>query len=87
MMSYSLILPCLVCETDFGIEILNNFSSTNAEYQLLSSHLQLTGREYSFWESRCSGKGSGSYELEYIQMIYVCYYSCVKINSKTKRLF
>ena len=52
---------CLVCETDFGIETLNDFSSTNTEYQLLTSHSQLVGHDYSFWASKCSGKGSCLY--------------------------
>ena len=46
---------CLVCETDVGIETINAFSSTTADYQLLTSHSQLVGHDYSFWASRCSG--------------------------------
>ena len=47
---------CLVCETDVEIETHNEFSSTTAEYQLLTSHRQLVGHDYSFWASRCSGR-------------------------------
>ena len=46
---------CLVCETDavFGTF---TFSSTNAEYQLLTSHSQLLAYDYFFWVSRCLGE-------------------------------
>ena len=47
--------PCLVCETDVDFETLT-FSSTNVEYQLLSSHSQLHDYDYSYWVERCSGK-------------------------------
>ena len=47
---------CFVCETDIKIETLLTFSSINAKYQLLVSHSQLVGHDYSYWALRCSGK-------------------------------
>ena len=47
---------CFVCETDVKIETLLTFSSINAKYQLLVSHSQLVGHDYSYWALRCSGK-------------------------------
>ena len=47
---------CLVCETDVEIDTAFTFSSTTAQYQLLTSHSQLVGRDYSSWVSTCSGE-------------------------------
>ena len=47
---------CLVCETDVGIDTTLTFSSTTAGYNVLASHSQLVGHNYSYWAPRCSGK-------------------------------
>ena len=52
----SRIPECLICETNIEIETSLTFSSTNAEYLLLTSNSQLIGYDYSFWKFRCSGK-------------------------------
>ena len=47
---------CLACESDVEIETLLTFSSTTSDYQVLTSHSQLVGYDYSYWVSRCLGK-------------------------------
>ena len=56
LLSLPTAVDCLACETDVEIDTLLTFSSTSADYQILTSHSRLVGYDYSYWASRCSGK-------------------------------
>ena len=63
--SANFISDCLVCETDVEIETTLRFSSTTAEYQLITSHSQLVSHDYSSWVSACSGDCVHIYHVTY----------------------